>query len=64
MCGHVDSKDHSKYAQAVLHSAETRRHFDAGALSEPVMLRNLFVAWLRGLDLGDLEAADATARSA
>ena len=42
-------KDHVKYARAVMRSLESRWHFDAGALSEPVMLRNLFKAWLKGL---------------
>ncbi|CAJ1328822.1 unnamed protein product [Effrenium voratum] len=42
-------KDHLKYARAIMRSAETRWHFDQGALSEPIMLRNLFRAWLNGL---------------
>ena len=28
---------------------ESRSKFDKGTMSEPLMLRNLFVAWLRGL---------------
>ncbi|CAJ1400986.1 unnamed protein product [Effrenium voratum] len=28
-------KDHLKYARAIMRSAETRWHFDQGALSEP-----------------------------
>eukprot|EP00913_Durusdinium_trenchii_P011813 g11095.t1 len=42
-------KDHLKYARAVMRSLESRSHFDQGALSEPIMLRNLFRAWLKGL---------------
>lgn len=42
-------KDHLKYARAVMRSFDSRWHFDAGALSEPIMLRNLFKAWLKGL---------------
>eukprot|EP00931_Biecheleriopsis_adriatica_P024385 TRINITY_DN1520_c1_g1_i2.p1 TRINITY_DN1520_c1_g1~~TRINITY_DN1520_c1_g1_i2.p1 ORF type:complete len:3371 (-),score=1236.43 TRINITY_DN1520_c1_g1_i2:41-9523(-) len=42
-------KDHFKYSRAVMRSFESRKHFDGGALSEPIMLRNLFKTWLDGL---------------
>ena len=44
------AKDHLKYARAVVRSWESRVHFDAGALSEPIMLLNLFRAYLKGTE--------------
>eukprot|EP00439_Symbiodinium_sp_Y106_P070764 s14_g12.t1 len=46
---HMVIKDHLKYARALAKSFESRWHFDGGSLSEPIMLRNLFKAWLKGL---------------
>merc|ERR1719193_2041510 len=36
----------SEYAEALLRSFRTRQRFDNNMLSEPIMLRNLFVNWL------------------
>ena len=41
-------KDHEQYVQALMRSTQTRFKFDADQKSEPLMLRNLFLAWFKG----------------
>ncbi|CAD7943828.1 unnamed protein product [Amoebophrya sp. A25] len=43
---HLVIKDQTEYAQAVKRSFLSRKHFDAGQYSEPLMLRNMFVQWM------------------
>lgn len=38
-------KDQREYALAVKRSYLSRKHFDAGQYSEPLMLRNMFLQW-------------------
>jgi len=48
------ARDHASCVRALLLSAKSRWRFDGGELSEPLMLRNVFVEWLCRLeDLGD-----------
>ncbi|CAK0848616.1 unnamed protein product, partial [Prorocentrum cordatum] len=42
-----------------MRSSESRNEMDAGSLSEPVMFRNLFLEWLRGLRLDEGGAGSA-----
>eukprot|EP00929_Paragymnodinium_shiwhaense_P061684 TRINITY_DN30835_c0_g1_i1.p1 TRINITY_DN30835_c0_g1~~TRINITY_DN30835_c0_g1_i1.p1 ORF type:complete len:2723 (-),score=607.76 TRINITY_DN30835_c0_g1_i1:101-8269(-) len=46
-------KENTKYVEAVVRSAESRRRFDRGALSEPVMLRNVVMEFVASLKEGD-----------
>eukprot|EP00929_Paragymnodinium_shiwhaense_P006097 TRINITY_DN10892_c0_g1_i2.p1 TRINITY_DN10892_c0_g1~~TRINITY_DN10892_c0_g1_i2.p1 ORF type:complete len:3538 (+),score=1283.55 TRINITY_DN10892_c0_g1_i2:605-10615(+) len=58
-------KDHYKYLRGVLRSSESRRMLDGGTLSEPIMLRNLFLEWLSGLRFDDAaKGAAASSHSA
>ncbi|CAD7975928.1 unnamed protein product, partial [Amoebophrya sp. A25] len=42
-------RDRDQFHAALVRSWETRQKFDKGQNSEPLMLRNLFLAWLKGL---------------
>merc|ERR1711915_734039 len=43
-------KDEMTYLRSLQRSYETRAKFDDGNYSEPIMLRNLFLNWMKGLN--------------
>jgi len=48
-------KDETAFLRSMQRSYETRMKFDDGNFSEPIMLRNLFLAWMKGLNPQSIE---------
>eukprot|EP00392_Amoebophrya_sp_AT5.2_P017925 g18347.t1 len=57
-------RDPSHFRQALARSFECRKKYDKGQNSEPLMLRNLFIAWLKGLDVYSGSGETSTDRPA